>query len=257
MPWERMDVVLPPGESPEKTFAMIQEAAFDRDWKKFYGCLTDDARCEQITTLANDVAFLACRAMFALDGTPDRFAITSPEKLVQRCKVCLDVFDKHGLDPKNTTLKFAPSVSNLDQFVADAWDAIADPGTTMFEKNTTIAAAQIIGDDAIAEVHGNHNRHQNWEPDFIRFRRVNDRWLIDMAPWWIPWGPSYSKHPLKKVREIPHRSRNKWWRQESLSFDKSNTSTEMVRMTFQTGPSEQLVQLNMIGNEAGRIRVLF
>ncbi len=207
MPWERMDVVLPSGETPEFTFSAIRKAAKDRDWKAFYGCLTSDARCEQLTTLTKDVGHLAYRAKCVRDGVPDRFAITEPEKMVQRCKDCLEVVDRYGLDSKKISFKTAPSVINLNQFAVDSWDAMADPGASMFEEGASLSGLQIDGDNAIAEVHGNHNRHDNTSQDYIRFKKVNGRWLIDMSPWWFPWGPSFRKFPVTKKRDIPSRSR--------------------------------------------------
>jgi hypothetical protein len=197
MPWERMDIVLPSGETPELTFSAIRMAAKDRDWKKFYGCLTSDARCEQ----------LAYRARCVRDGVPDRLAITSPEKVVQRCKNCLELFDRYGLDWNSQSYEVAPSVINLNQFAVDAWDTISAPGASMFEESAVLSGLRIDGDNAIAEVHGNHNRHQNTSQDYIRFKKINERWLIDMSPWWFPWGPSFREYPVKKKRDIPYRSR--------------------------------------------------
>ena len=211
MPWERMDVEYPSAETPESTFVAIRKAAKDRDWKKFYGCLTSDARCEQLTTLTVDIGFLAHRARCVREGVVDRLAITSPDKLVQRCKDCLEVLDKYGLDSKNISYKVAPTVSDLNQFATDAWDSLADAGASMFEENATLSRLQIDDDIAIAEVHGNHNRHDDRSQDYIRFTKVNGRWLIDMSPWWFPWGPSLSNYPVSKKREIPARSRQ-WLR---------------------------------------------
>ncbi len=56
--WVHMQVQLPTGQTPAEVFQEIRTAALERNWPRFYGCLTPDARYDQISTLIIDVGRL-------------------------------------------------------------------------------------------------------------------------------------------------------------------------------------------------------
>lgn len=194
--WVRMDVEYPSGKTPEETFKEIRTASVGRNWRKFYGCLTVDARYDQIQTLMLDItsnAAAARRAQTQREKDPE--LKVSMTKTAQRCRACLAVMEKHGLKPNGLN----PSdVKNPDVFVADAWNALASPGASLFESNSYLTDLDISDEFAIATAHNYRIRHsKKSESCFVHFVKDNDRWLVDISPWWMPWG-----RPLIERRKI-------------------------------------------------------
>ncbi|MEO2017830.1 MAG: hypothetical protein ABGZ53_26050 [Fuerstiella sp.] len=120
----------------------------------------------------------------------------STRKTAQRARDCLAVFEKHELPPKT---KYATDVKQADSFVVDAWDVMAAKGASLFEADAFLSDIRIDGDFAVAKAHNFWRRHGSNEEDsyHVHFVRVNDRWLIDISPWWMPWG-----RPLIERRKI-------------------------------------------------------
>lgn len=194
--WVRMKVEVPRGQTPDEVFKEIQKAALNRNWPRFYGCLTLDARYEQFSTLLIDVGFMASQGRLERNkiqtGSQDA---PKKGKIPQRARDCLAVFEKYKLPAKT---KYASALTEPDSFVVDAWDAMASPGASLFEKGAHLTEVKVDGDFAIARAHNFRNRHgSEKESCFVHFVKVDGQWRIDISPWWMPWG-----RPLIERRKI-------------------------------------------------------
>lgn len=196
--WEQMTVVPPAGTTPDETFEEIRTAALSRDWPRMYGCMTVEARRDQISQLVIDIVAQSNRAAHT-------------ERQLQRAKEYLRVAKKHNLTDKDYSSGPAPEgsldakrrffsspaayVGNADEFVADAWNVMQREGTSLFESEAQLSDRKIIDDYAVAKVHNFFDRYSMPDYCYIHFKKVDDRWLVDMSPWWIPWGP-----PMREVK---------------------------------------------------------
>ena len=68
------------------------------------------------------------------------------------------------------------------------WHALQSKARPDIEEHASLTDVTIDGDTAYGVIHGAHNRH-NVRYNHIYFKKKNDRWLVDMSPWWAPWGP--------------------------------------------------------------------
>jgi len=211
--WERMNVISPVGLTPDETFQEMRAAALSRNWPKMYGCMTVEARRDQISTLVDDIAISAIRIQNDKD-----YAIAAArknqdpqmERKIQRAQEYLRVANKYNLTDKNYLSygqegdldarrryysRSAAYVEDADEFVADAWDLLYKEGTSVFESEAHLSDLEIFDNYAIAKVHNFYSPYGNPEYCYVHFKNVDGRWLVDMSPWWIPWGP-----PLREVR---------------------------------------------------------
>lgn len=208
-PWEHMTVVPPVGAIPQEVFEEIRTAAFDHDLRKVYGCMTVEARRDQISTLINDILHLAYRAehdeKFVADSPSFRKPLT--ESQMRRAQNCLQVAKKHHLieeemfpsgggtsltldDERRIDSYRSSYVKNADEFVADAWQALNEENWSLFDADAHLGELTITGDYAIARVHDFRDRYGQPEHGYIHFKKIDGHWLIDMSPWWSPWGPA-------------------------------------------------------------------
>lgn len=181
-PWVKMAITTPKAETPEALFDEMIEAVNSRDFKKFYGCLTDDARKDQIHLMIDDLG----RGGHVAKDQSDQSGV-DPSVLLASPQTALVVIDKYHL-PRGRDIKLEElPQENFDVFVLDMWHALQSRKKPFIYEGTAMQEVQYHGDWACAEVTmPRPNRHGD-KTGYIYFRKVSEKWRVEMSPWWYPW----------------------------------------------------------------------
>ncbi len=181
-PWKTMNVELASGTTPEEVLAELRRAESERDLPKFYGCLTHEARQEQISSLVLDMHVVAARHKYG----SERFPLGDNGKALAR--ECIAVFQKHGVPVVNHSSEpNADHVANPDSFVKDAWKVWFPSDKNLIDKEAKVPAIVVDGDFAFGKVEGFKRRFRS-EWGYVRFKKIEGQWFVDQTPWWMPWG---------------------------------------------------------------------
>ncbi len=184
--WKKMNVVTPEGREPIQVFRDLRQAEIDRDWPKFYGCMTNELRADTIRKLL----LHTCTRAFQYNENPESFHKASKEAEV-KAKACFALLERHGLKLKDqcrlSDIPYPDDVTDPDTFVAEAWDVWYSQGKLVIPKEVKVSEVIVSGDSAHAKPDPFGSPHrEGW--GYLRFKKVEGHWLIDQTPWWIPWG---------------------------------------------------------------------
>lgn len=200
--WKTMQVELPTGDTPESTFETLQAASAERDWPKFYGCLTNEARYDMIETLLRDGSHLNFRAKHDdeyIQIDPDRRRPLSGWEKEQALEVSA-VFDEYQLPDRGRV--WPGDIDNLDEFIPKISDALLLwEDNSLIDQESTMSDLRVDDDWAIAQVNDFHDRYHRDGWGKLHFKNVDGRWLIDASPWWTPWGPPTQKELIRQRAE--------------------------------------------------------
>jgi hypothetical protein len=186
-----MSTTPPEAASPEELFTEVIQAANSRDLKKFYGCLTNEARKDQIELMLHD---LGRGAHVAQDGS-DKSAVEISD-LLATPETAVAVIGKYRL-PRGREIRLEElPVGNFDQFVLDMWQALQSKKKPYIDEDSAMLELMHYGDWACAEVNTVQNRHGD-KISYIYFKKVNGKWRVDMGPWWYP----FAKEVLTKEQK--------------------------------------------------------
>ncbi len=193
-PWETMPTTPPAADTPEKLFEEMIQAVNSQEFRKFYGCLTNEARADQIELMIHDLGRGANQARDKSDQSAADISqmLASPQ-------TSLAVIDKYGLPRgKEIQLSDLPK-DNFAAFLDDMWHALQSKKKPYIDENAVMQEIQDHGDWACAEVSTVRNRHGD-KVSFIYFKKVKGQWRVEMTPWWYPWArePHLLKDDEKK-----------------------------------------------------------
>ena len=196
-PWETMSTTPPEADSPEALFDEMIQAVNSRDFKKFYGCLTNEAREDQIELMIHDLG----RGGHLAEDKSDQSAVDI-SKMLATPQTALAVIDKYGL-PRGREIKLDElPTKNFDAFLLDMWHALQSKKKPYIDENAAMLKVQHHGDWACAEVSTVRNRHGN-DVSFIYFKKVNDQWRVEMTPWWYPWAKEPQLLKKEEKQRLP------------------------------------------------------
>lgn len=180
-PWETMTTAPPDAESPEALFDEIIKAANSRNLEKFYGCLTSEAREDQIELMMHDLG----RGGHLAKDKSDQSGVDL-SKMLATPQTALAVIDKYKL-PRDREIKLNElPTEDFDAFVVDMWHALQSKRKPYIDQDAAMLKLQDHGSWACAEVSTVPNRHGD-TLSYIYFRKVNGQWRVEMSPWWYPW----------------------------------------------------------------------
>ncbi len=189
--WVTMPVELPQGNTPDATFEEMRKASIQRDWPKFFGCLTPEARREVFETALMDaghLAYVARNEEEYLKGSPYRKPLGWMEKA---CALRVaELMDEYQVKSGNVKPAAIPHVSEL---VPKLYDLMLEHGGQLVNPGSTIINLRVEDDWAFAQVENFNDRYHMDGYGNMHFKKIDDKWLVDASPWWIPWGPPASK----------------------------------------------------------------
>lgn len=136
-PWVKMTTTSPTAETPEVLFDEMIKAVNSRDFKKFYGCLTDDARKDQIHLMINDLG----RGGYLAKDKSDQSGVDL-SGMPAGPQTALVVIDKYRL-PRDREIKLEElPQENFDALILDMWHALQSRTKPFIDEDTAMREVQ-------------------------------------------------------------------------------------------------------------------